>query len=168
MFIRWFSLYSVCCAQQTITSSRTAATLKINRYCRILVRIGCPSEGEVKAQENAAIGQLREGDGRRSLLLCQGILRVISETCPAEHERVIAESKGVRIEIPEIARSGGQCLLGHPHELIALDEDHLRIDHIVGLYESAIPRRRASSGGKGSVRWGAGSEGGTVPAMLIE
>src|SRR5580704_17401368 len=139
MLSRLSSLYSVCCAVTAVARMTTATALKINWPCRIRVRIGSPSEVEVKAHENAVAVQRGCRQRRGSLLLNQGVLGVIGEAGPAEHERIVAESERVGVHIAEVPRRGGQSLLAHPHELIALDEDHLRIEDIVGFYESTVP-----------------------------
>src|SRR6476646_6134275 len=70
------------------------------------------------------------------------------EAGPAVHERIIAISEHVVINVAEIGCGRRIALLRHPHQFRPLKEDQLRVLHPVGFNECSIPGRTTETGGE--------------------
>ena len=86
----------------------------------------------------------------------------------AEHERIPAVTDRVSINVAQVLGIIRKRLPGHPNDFIALDEDKLGMEMIMGFDKPAVPDGSLGAIGKRLVGSSRGSEIHIIPAMHIE
>src|SRR5260370_14670951 len=115
-----------------------------------VLRIVVTLEREVKAKQHATGMEVSTRNGRSSPLTDERVFVVKGKTCAAGDKWVIAVADHERVNVAEIGGWNAnaryvwtghdrESLPGHTNQLVTIDKDELRIEHVVRFKQPAVP-----------------------------
>src|SRR5207253_11446973 len=158
-------------AKQAVAAARS---MKANVNAEIFSFIRCllPLESEIKPDICAAAPhrhRRRECPSERtSVCFYKRVVVMKGQSRAAEHDWIPAVTDRVSVNVAEVRRIIRKRLLGHPNDYIALGEDKLGSEMIMGFDKPAVPGGSLSAVGKCLVGGSRGSEIHIVPAVHKE